>query len=123
MPALAKAFFSEGEQTFLNKFSAAEQHIQFFQLWTCKEAYLKAIGLGLSGLEQSEMAIAPDGSIHLKAFVNSSSEHSSQNSFWLIQSLSPATQFTAAFAVNMTGYSLQFYSLDSIHKFITTHSN
>lgn len=121
--ALAKAFFSNGERAFLSQFSAAEQHIQFFQLWTCKEAYLKAIGLGLSRLERSEMAIAPDGSIYLKAFVNSSSEHSSQNSSWLIQPLMLANQFSAAFAVNMTGCNLHFYRLNSIQEFITTHSN
>ncbi len=46
---LAQRFFSPEEQELLQKSPLADQETLFFQLWTAKEAYLKAIGTGLSG--------------------------------------------------------------------------
>lgn len=41
-------FFSNDEIQFLNKFSTEQQLRIFFKIWTAKEAYLKAKGVGLS---------------------------------------------------------------------------
>ncbi|MFM7576144.1 MAG: 4'-phosphopantetheinyl transferase family protein [Microcystaceae cyanobacterium] len=58
--ALARRFFSPAEQTLLDHSPLAQQELLFFQLWTAKEAYLKAIGTGLSGgLDQVQIALNP----------------------------------------------------------------
>ena len=46
---LAKRFFTQKEFLAISQLSSAEQSGEFFKLWTGKEAYLKAIGKGLSG--------------------------------------------------------------------------
>ncbi|WP_205370073.1 4'-phosphopantetheinyl transferase superfamily protein [Thermoleptolyngbya sp. PKUAC-SCTB121] len=112
--ALARTFFSEGERAFLSKFSTAEQLAQFFQLWTCKEAYLKAIGLGLSGLEQAEMAIAPNGSIRVPVFTDASSS----DSHWQIEPMSLGNHFSSAFAVNKPAFNLYCYRLYAVQDLI-----
>lgn len=114
VPALASTFFSEKERAFLEQGSRAEQLAQFFQLWTCKEAYLKAIGLGLSGLEQAEMAIASNGSIRIPSFTDASSS----NSCWQIQPMSLGNQFSSAFAVNKQAFNLYCYRLYSVQDLV-----
>ncbi|WP_448604512.1 4'-phosphopantetheinyl transferase family protein [Thermoleptolyngbya sp.] len=110
--ALAQSVFSEPERAVLNRLSATEQLTQFLQIWTCKEAYLKAIGQGLSGLERVELAIAPNGSVCLAPFATASSPHSP----WLIQPLSLDDQFAAAFAVKAQTYNLHCYRIDSVQE-------
>ena len=46
--ALAERFFSPAEAAALRALPPAEQRTRFLQLWTLKEAYIKARGLGLS---------------------------------------------------------------------------
>jgi 4'-phosphopantetheinyl transferase len=55
--ALAQRFFSQQEFTQLTAISPQQQQQVFFQLWTGKEAYLKATGEGLSGLETIEILL------------------------------------------------------------------
>lgn len=45
---IARRFFNELELNYLLKLPEDRQLIAFFQLWTRKEAYIKAIGTGLS---------------------------------------------------------------------------
>jgi 4'-phosphopantetheinyl transferase len=44
---LSARYFSREEQAELQGLPVAEMRRRFFAIWTCKEAYLKAIGLGL----------------------------------------------------------------------------
>lgn len=46
---IAQRFFSKNEYKLICNTAATEQNQIFFQLWTAKEAYLKAIGTGLAG--------------------------------------------------------------------------
>jgi 4'-phosphopantetheinyl transferase len=46
--AVAKAFFAESEVEMLQQAPPSERTRCFFRLWTLKEAYIKAIGAGLS---------------------------------------------------------------------------
>lgn len=48
---VGQAVFSREEQDLLKSMPEAEQHRMFFQLWTRKEAQLKALGLGLAALD------------------------------------------------------------------------
>jgi 4'-phosphopantetheinyl transferase len=54
---IAKLYFSPAELLFLESVSSENQVRAFFYLWTRKEANLKALGVGLSGLEQCEESL------------------------------------------------------------------
>jgi 4'-phosphopantetheinyl transferase len=54
---LAQRFFSPQEAAILSALTGAEQQRAFFRGWTQKEAYLKATGDGLVGLESVEVAL------------------------------------------------------------------
>jgi 4'-phosphopantetheinyl transferase len=58
---IARRFFAAGEQQRLFAFSRAERESEFFRLWTCKEAFLKVTGEGLSRSTRS-YEIELDGS-------------------------------------------------------------
>ncbi len=55
--ALAQRFFLPSEAAVVRSLIGAEQHSAFFRGWTQKEAYLKATGDGLGGLESVEVAL------------------------------------------------------------------
>lgn len=46
--ALTRHFLSAQESKYFERLSNAEQHLAFYRAWTRKEAYIKAIGMGLS---------------------------------------------------------------------------
>ena len=46
---IAQRFFSPQEFELVNCLSGEQQQRVFFKLWTAKEAYLKAVGIGLAG--------------------------------------------------------------------------
>jgi 4'-phosphopantetheinyl transferase len=59
--ALARAFFSEREVEALLRINPEQRSEAFYRCWTCKEAYLKAIGQGLSvPLKQFSVAVDPN---------------------------------------------------------------
>jgi 4'-phosphopantetheinyl transferase len=58
---IARRFFAPGEQQRLFAFDAGEREAAFFRLWTCKEAFLKVTGEGLSRSTRS-YEIEVDGS-------------------------------------------------------------
>jgi len=47
-PGIAERFFAHAEVVALNSLPESERHLRFFELWTFKEAYIKARGKGLS---------------------------------------------------------------------------
>lgn len=53
---LAQRFFSIREYAFISTLPQERQQEAFFKFWTCKEAYLKAIGDGLASLNKVEVA-------------------------------------------------------------------
>lgn len=57
---VARHVFSEREVAGLTALSGEAQRLRFFELWTLKEAYVKAIGKGLAGPLRA-ITFAPDG--------------------------------------------------------------
>jgi 4'-phosphopantetheinyl transferase len=57
---LAQRFFSEDERRWLSGLPPAEREAGFLTVWTCKEAYLKAVGAGIA-MPLREVEVDPDG--------------------------------------------------------------
>lgn len=47
-PLVAKRIFSDSEQALLENTGEADRNLLFFRLWTLKEAFVKALGVGIS---------------------------------------------------------------------------
>jgi 4'-phosphopantetheinyl transferase len=94
---LAARFFSPAEHAELLKISAAKRPQAFFQLWTAKEALLKALGTGLSMSLSSIEFQQPPGqgawtiTAHAKAF---------DVSEWQVQGLPAPPGYAAALAIS-----------------------
>ncbi len=58
---IAERYFSKRESGYLLSLTPPERAQQFFSYWTCKEAYLKMQGRGITGgLAHCELSIEPD---------------------------------------------------------------
>jgi len=100
---IAQRFFSPREIMSLRGLPASRRSETFFQLWTRKEAYLKARGEGLSfPLEQCEVS-AIRGEV---ATPMSLSGDSQKTSCWHIQDLFPGFGYAAAIVVEGGGWNL-----------------
>lgn len=60
---VARRFFREAELSYLESLPPADQRRSFYALWTRKEAYLKALGLGLSAGIEAPIPLASDAEI------------------------------------------------------------
>jgi 4'-phosphopantetheinyl transferase len=93
---IAQRFFSEREYRLISNLSPEEQQKTFFQVWTRKEAYLKATGDGLSGsLDSIEVLFTPGASIHILNIPGDT-----QVGEWCFYDLIPAPNFIAAVVVS-----------------------
>ncbi|HET8579692.1 MAG TPA: 4'-phosphopantetheinyl transferase superfamily protein [Nitrospiraceae bacterium] len=92
---LAERFFSPSEFQSLRHLSSDQANRMFFTLWTCKEAYLKARGIGLSlGLDQFEVRLGPEESI--ARVTQRGASHKSQE--YLVRILSLGADYVGALA-------------------------
>jgi 4'-phosphopantetheinyl transferase len=93
---LVARFFSKREDELFQKLSAMEKPAAFFNLWTRKEALLKATGEGIgSRLNQVEVSFLPGEPARLLA-ISGDTEKAAQ---WTLKELSPAPGFVAALAI------------------------
>ena len=99
---LVQRFFHPEEAKQLQSLAIIEKHKAFFQLWTAKEAYLKAIGQGISGgLEQVKISLDPP----LKYLTLPSNDQTP----WNLLSFIPHPNYLAAIAVQGNRYQINYW--------------
>ncbi len=92
---IAERFFSAGERATLSSLPPDRIEEAFLTCWTRKEAYLKAIGAGLSSpLDEFEVTLAPGEPARLLRVAGASG----QESAWLLHSFLPAPGYLGACA-------------------------
>ncbi len=57
---VAKQVFSADEITYLNALSDNEKQHAFYRCWTRKEAYVKALGIGIASANLRELTLTPE---------------------------------------------------------------
>ncbi|HJR05677.1 MAG TPA: 4'-phosphopantetheinyl transferase superfamily protein [Pyrinomonadaceae bacterium] len=93
---LAERFFSPSEVATLSELPAEQQTVAFFNCWTRKEAYIKALGEGLSHpLDRFSVSLAPGE----RAALLSTNDNPQEASRWSLVELSPGDGYVAALAV------------------------
>ena len=100
MDDFARQFFSLRENLLINSLSGKQKEDAFFKTWTCKEAFLKANGNGLTvPINKIETSLESDGSVKLMS-IGRVKEH---GEFWYLKVFSPFPGYQAAVAVEGHG--------------------
>jgi 4'-phosphopantetheinyl transferase len=98
---LSDMFFSETERNTLRSLEADTRREAFYRCWTCKEAYIKARGEGLSlPLEDFDVAIEGD-----RAELQATRPDPREAAKWFMQRLDVGQGYAAALAVEGQGWS------------------
>lgn len=99
---IARRHFSQGEFEALCALPEERQLCGFYRLWTRKEAYIKAVGAGLSmPLDVFDVSVADE------ACFLGFRDGTEAPSDWLLRDVSPGPEFTAALAVRHAGASVR----------------
>ncbi len=108
---LAQRFFSAQEYAKISLLAYPDLEKSFFQLWTAKEAYLKATGEGIGGgLEQVEVSLGPP--LQLINVPN----HQCQL-HWTISSWTPHPNYQGAVVVSGKKWNLSYWKLPKDRQF------
>lgn len=92
---LAERFFSESERGAIRALRAEHRVLAFFRCWTCKEAFLKAQGVGLSRpLGSFDVEVNPLREAQLLA---TRPDHN-ESHLWVLCDIAPAAGYAAAIA-------------------------
>jgi len=93
---LAERFFSEHERQSLRKLPGKERVAAFFRCWTCKEAFLKAQGVGLSrSLGSFDVEVNPA----LPARLLATRPDANEAAKWYLREVETVQNYSAAAAV------------------------
>jgi 4'-phosphopantetheinyl transferase len=105
----ASRFFSARESELIQSLTGHRKWDAFFKLWTCKEAFLKANGSGLTfPLNQAEVHLGMGGSAKLTSIGGDSM----QASRWRLETFKPFLDYQASLAVEGHDWELTFHRLD-----------
>jgi 4'-phosphopantetheinyl transferase len=100
---IAARYFAVGEIAALRSLPGETKPEGFYNCWTRKEAFIKAVGKGLSfPLDQFEVSLAPGES----ARIISIEGDADQAKHWTLKSLNPGQGYFAALAVRKLGVNL-----------------
>jgi len=104
---IVNRYFSEREKAVFRALTADKKQEAFFTYWTCKEAYLKASGEGLTRpLNQIDVSLVPGEPPGLVSIDGDVKEVSR----WTLQELRPAPGFVAALVVEGQGCRLSCWN-------------
>jgi 4'-phosphopantetheinyl transferase len=93
---IAARFFSARENAVYQALPSDQRQGAFFRCWTRKEAYIKALGEGLSRpLDQFDVSLAPGETARLLHVEG----HPAETARWSFKALVPASGYEAALAV------------------------
>lgn len=110
MDQIAERFFSVSENAVFRSLPETIKKEAFFNCWTRKEAFIKAIGKGLSQpLDKFDVSLVPGESAKLLR-INGDSKRALR---WSIQELKPASGFVAALAVKKRSWQLRCWQWGS----------
>src|SRR5687767_11560297 len=105
---LAERFFSVRENAVLQSLSPSQRPQAFFDCWTRKEAYIKAVGEGFSiPLDQFDVSLAPGEPARLISIEGDPQKAS----LWTLRELSPAHGFAGALVVEGQGWRLSSWEV------------
>ncbi len=110
---IAARFFSRQEVEVLQGLPGAQRAEAFFKCWTRKEAYIKALGEGMSmPLDQFNVSLAPGSAASLLGNLRDPAEVSR----WSMQDLSPGPGYFAAVAVEGDAWQLKCWQERGEHE-------
>ena len=103
MDTVAQNFFSSKEIAELNALPTCQRQEAFYKCWTQKEAFVKALGDGLSRrLDQFDVSVIPGTPAELK----STAWDQYEAARWSLKTLTLVPGYTASLAVEGSGWSL-----------------
>ncbi|HXD11351.1 MAG TPA: 4'-phosphopantetheinyl transferase superfamily protein [Anaerolineales bacterium] len=92
----AGQYYTARESELINSLSGDEKWATFYKIWTCKEAFLKAKGTGLTvPINHAEISLQTSNSAHL-ASIDGDTE---QAAVWRLEIFNPIANYQAAIAV------------------------
>lgn len=109
---IAQRFFSAAESALISSLTGEEQTRVFFQLWTAKEAYLKATGEGLAGLlDEVEISMTPESPESSVTLISVQGDRQNTAN-WSMTSFIPATDYVATVAIEkpVAQQQIEFFS-------------
>lgn len=100
---LVGRFFAAEEREAFDQLAAADRPAGFLRGWTCKEAILKAVGVGLRDVQECWVELDPRRPPAVRRFAHPPREGLA----WALAAWSPGPGYVAALAVE-TGDAIQF---------------
>ena len=111
MAQLVRNCFSPAEQREFEALGPADRCRGFFKGWTRKEAFIKALGDGLSyPLENFDVSLAPDQPARLLAVGGCATAAAA----WSMDAFEPAPDVQAAVAVAAPGVSIRWHAMSDV---------
>lgn len=105
---IAQRHFSACEYAELSRLDGEQQLCGFYRVWTCKEAFIKALGAGLS-LRLDVFDVAVDGAMRFLGF----RDRDDAPDAWTLCDVSPGPAFAAALAIRGNGWKLRTMALQA----------
>ncbi len=101
--SFAKRFFTDKEYNTIKSLPPDQLQKMFFRHWTCKEAYLKAIGVGIGELETIEIDLTSD---YAQIVIDQTNQTNKQ---WSLIELVPDNNYVAATVVSTNQPNLMYW--------------
>ncbi len=96
---IAARFFSSSENELLNKIPREKKQTMFFRTWACKEAFIKAMGEGISSFPLKNFDVAVDEN---SARIMSIHQDEQEAALWSCIAFDPIENYVAALAIKMS---------------------